>query len=156
MMRYRAELFVRSAAPGGIADLQRRLCERLEGLAADGVLESVDCEVWGRNIPAEPGSEPSVWGKYDEFVEWAAEHDCSLGPAFSVRETGTLVSEETRRVVSVPMLCLAVYQGEELRAVYPCLNDGDVYTVEDGIAELEGEEGVVVFAEGTGRAPVRP
>lgn len=150
MRHYRAELFVRSAAPSGVADLQRRLCDRLERLVDDGVLESIECEIWGRSIPAEGDSKTSVREKYDEFVEWAVSHDRSLAPAFSVRETGTLASEETHRVVSVPMLCLAVYERDDLQAVYPCLDDEEVYTVEDGIRALEGKEEPFVFVERTG------
>lgn len=143
----RAKLFLRSAAIGSIDDIQERMYERLERLATDDIIDSVECEIWGRDIPADPDAKTPVRETYDEFVKWADEHECSLAPAFSIRKVGTMVSEETRNVISMPMVCLAVYEGDEVQAVFPCLDDDEVYTVQDGLAELEAANGIDGFSE---------
>ncbi len=131
-----AVLYVRSVAPCGVDDVQRRTIDRLERLAADGVLESVEYEVWGDGVPADD-SGTVIKGVYDEFVEWADDQGYTLAPAFRDRETGTMVSDECRTVISFPLLCLGVYEENELEAVFPCSDDERTYTIEDGLVGLE-------------------
>jgi len=131
-----AVLYTRSVAPCGINDVQRRTIERLERLAEDGVLDSVEYEVWGRGISAEH-SETDIQRAYDEFVEWADANGYTLAPAFQHRETSTLVSEDSRTVISFPLLCLGIYVDDEVEAVFPCSTDDRTFTLEDGLVGLE-------------------
>ncbi len=129
-------LYTRSAAPRDIAELHRRTVERLDRLAEDGSVESIEFEVWGDLIPTGEDRTGSRRA-YDEVVDWAEESGYSLAPGFERRETGTIVSEDTRSVVSVPLLCLVIYDGDGIEAVFPCSDGQRTYTVEDGLVGLE-------------------
>lgn len=132
-----AVLYLRSIESSGISDVQRRIMNRLEELAADGLLASADYEVWGQGIPATGGPKSHVHAIYDEMSEWADENDRSLTPAFEVRKTQPMGTDEQREVISFPMLCLAIYEGDEVEAVFPHADGDRVYTIDDGLAALE-------------------
>lgn len=132
-----AVLYVRSVAPYGLNDVQRRTIERLHALRGEGVLDAVDYEVWGRAIPDDSRTEAAR--TFERFVEWADEHGYSLAPGFGVRETGTLVSDRSETVISFPLLCLGVYERGRVEAVFPCTDEERTYTVEDGLRALEAE-----------------
>jgi hypothetical protein len=131
-----AVLYMRSVAPSGINGVQEETIERLEHLTNDTRLDSVDYEIWGHNIPADC-SKTAIKKAYEEFEEWADEHGYSLAPAFHVRETETIVSEQSHTVISVPLLCLGVYDDHGVEAVFPCSDDKQTYTLEDGLCALE-------------------
>ncbi|WP_331232330.1 HTH domain-containing protein [Natronorarus salvus] len=131
-----AVLYMRSVAPYGINGIQEETIERLEHLTDDTRLGSVDYEIWGHNIPVDD-STTAIKKVYDEFEEWADEHGYSLAPAFHVRETETIVSERSHTVISVPLLCLGVYDDHGIEAVFPCSDDERTYTLEDGLRALE-------------------
>lgn len=82
-----------------------------------------------------------------EFERWAADRDCTLRPAFERRSAR--VPEETR--LMLPLLCLAVYEAEAIRAVYPHVNGEDVHTIHDGVDALESmtsrDEGMSDWAD---------
>jgi len=133
-----AVLYMRSVAPSGINHVQEETIERLEHLRDDNGLDAVDDEIWGHSIPADD-SKVAVKKAYDEFEEWADEHGYTLAPAFHVRETGTIVSERSHTVISVPLLCLGIYNASEVEAVFPCTDEERTYTIEDGLRALEVE-----------------
>ena len=129
-------LYTRSAAPRDIAELHRRTVDRLDRLAEDGRVESVEFEVWGDLIPTD-GDRTGSRRAYDALVDWAEESGYSLAPGFERRETGTIASEDTRSVISVPLLCLVIYDADGIEAVFPCSDGERTYTVEDGLVGLE-------------------
>ncbi len=57
----------------------------------------------------------------------------------------------------LPLLCLAVYEAETIRAVYPHVNGEDVHTIHDGVDALEsmtpGDEGLSGRADGETTPP---
>lgn len=48
-----------------------------------------------------------------------------------------MLDDETREVWVVPLVTLAVYEGDRLEAVYPHADGDCVRTVDDGLATLE-------------------
>ena len=74
---------------------------------------------------------------YREFTEWAERNGTSLSPAFERRTRSYLGLDRVDEVVVFPVVSLALYEGERLRAVFPC-SDGDrTYTVPDCLDAFE-------------------
>lgn len=139
--RYWAELRIRELAPRGANGTQERLVRRLEEFTDADVLDSYDVDTWGAEAVLEEADDPlsrRLRERYDEFRDWADEHDRSLEPGFLSREQGSLVDEESRGVVSLPLFSLIVYDDAEIEAVYPHRDGDRVYTIYDGLEELDG------------------
>ncbi len=135
--RTHAVVYLRSLAPSVIDETRDHL-SRLESLVEEGSLLGYEVELWGDAISCDPtypaGRE--LCETVERFERWAEDRGCSLEPGFSRGEICSLVSEETHDVIRPPMVCLAVYEGETLAAVYPH-RDGSTRTVADGLADLE-------------------
>lgn len=131
----RATLFVRASAPGAARDRQEACVERLRHLESAGRL-SLSVETWAEEVPMD-GPVGRARERYTEFTQWASDRGAVLAPFFEVRSRTSLVDEERREVLSLPVLCLAVHEDGNLQAVYPHADGEDVYSVPDGIEALE-------------------
>lgn len=149
----RVEFRVREHTPAGVYDRQQAVYERLQQLQEAGMISDVSVEVWEKQVSTGSDTDPdetdhgvrSVRNTYQAFEDWATRNGHALTPAFDTRECGTLVSTDRREVIVFPVMCLAVYDGEEIGAVFPCSTGDDIRTVEDGLAAIEsGDWGDVV------------
>lgn len=100
----------------------------------------IDVDLWGSHAVADSIADHENEGMLEavsDFERWAEEHGHTLAPAFSCRECGSMLDDETREVTVVPLVTLAVYEEDRLRAVYPHADGERVRTVDDGIRTLE-------------------
>lgn len=120
--------------------------DALYALDAAGRID--DLTVW--SWPAEVALSDLIRSRAVEcffrFQRWAAARGASVRPAFAL-ETREYVTGERQRVLITPVVCLAVYAGDELRGVYPHSTEDAVHTVRDAIEALERGE----FGTGSGR-----
>lgn len=133
----RAVLRLRSLAPHGINGVQVDVIDRLRRLESDGRIADLDVDVWGASMAEDRPVDRTPSEPYEtvsEFERWGDEHGCTLRPALRRRYSG---SDSDRPIIRLPLLCLGVYEGEAISAVYPHVDDGDVRTVHDGIEALE-------------------
>jgi len=133
----RVEVRVRDAvhpsAQEPIADVRARVDE----LARAGHLDDAETVVWGRHLPLETdGDTGAVLEPFRRFRAWALRTGVDLEPAFRVHETSTLGGEAAYSVVTVPLVCVAVYDGADVRAVYPHADAEGVVTVERGLERI--------------------
>lgn len=133
---------MRDHAPYGALPVQETVYERLEHLQEEGTIAGVTTAAWGGLIETVPiaateGFVPPARARVDEFETWAARHGVTLKPAFETREIGLLTADETREAIVPPVVCLAVYQGDELKRVFPHADGEAVHTVHDGLDRLE-------------------
>lgn len=136
----RATLKLRSFPPHGITDVQHRTLARLHRLADAGTLAVIDVDLWGSHAVADSMADHENEGTLEtvsDFERWAEEQGYTLAPAFSCRECGSMLADKTREVTVVPLVTLAVYEEDRLRAVYPHVDGERVRTVDDGIRTLE-------------------
>lgn len=126
----------RSPPPG---DARRETIATLRELDAADVLADVTVHTWGRSVPASPPEtdESPVRDRVERFQAWAARTDHSLEPAFRYRERTTLVSAHAEAVIRLPMLCLAVYDRDDLVAVFPCATEDGPKRVDECVARLD-------------------
>lgn len=150
------ELRVRDLTPGGAHDRQEAVYEQLLQLQEDGLIADGSVEVWGTQVRAEADTNPvaddastsTARSIYKEFEAWADRNGHHLEPAFSTHTLGSLVTEEPgQTVIRFPVMCLAVYDDDELLAVVPCSTDEGVRTVDDCLAALRSGEWIPAVRE---------
>jgi hypothetical protein len=143
--RPRIFLGIRDHVIDGGSDRVAQLYDRIQRLDADGTVDDVVVEVYGTRLPT-PDDSPvdalarPMWERYRAFEAWATRQGYSLEPAFERRRTGSLVRDERTEVVLMPVVCLAVYVGDDVRSVVPCTTGDGVRTVDDCLAAFESGE----------------
>lgn len=137
----RIELRVRHAVQPPVQDRISEIRSTLDRLEASDRIADWEVVVWGRLVDLDPETETTGHTEtYVEFAAWAARNGYDLGPGFCRRRCTSLVSSEEHPVVTVPLVSLAVFQGDELLAVYPHTAGDVVATVADGLAELTSRQ----------------
>jgi hypothetical protein len=134
-------LHLRSSAPAAATRRQRTVLDRLEALADDGVVPELHVERWGSKVTvaADSDDEDSAVALYDEFEAAAERADARLEPFFETREAvGGLLSAgpPTDRIIVFPVVCLTVRRDGDLTGLFPCWQDGEHHSVEDGLDAL--------------------
>lgn len=133
---YRVELFVRGTVPPEVREHQERTVGELQAIGGE---YDVDVEVshWPREIPVEPvGAGEPYLDMLKTFRAWAHARGCSLAPAVDTRRTYSWITAEQYVSVALPMVLLAVYDGDDIAGVYPHADGDEVATVDDGIEAL--------------------
>jgi hypothetical protein len=131
----RAELYVRNELPPPALNCADAVHFQLEDLDARDLLAGVDRTEWDKRAPLD-ALDGAVRDTYLSFSAWADDRGVRLTPFFTTRECYSAAHGGMVDWLVVPALCLAVYDGDELAAVYPHANDADTYTVDDGVASL--------------------
>jgi glutathione S-transferase len=135
----RVELYLRGDTYGTY-DRQQAILDRIRDLEADGTVADASVEAdWQRVRTPEQDSRDGALDTYEEFVDWASENGYSLEPAFERRQRGYLGTDTVHDVVVFPVVSLAVYDGQDLEAVFPASSaEGDVhFTVPDALEAFE-------------------
>lgn len=133
----RAEVYLRTDVIGS-DEAQRRVLDRIGRLDANDVFDAAALEAtWqGVEIDADD-ARPEAIRTYEEFREWAEANDFTLEPAFDRRERYVEGTTERREAVIFPVVALAIYVGEQLRAVLPCSDEFTHYTVQEALEGFE-------------------
>lgn len=127
---------MQSHIPGGAREGQQDVVDRLRRLEEAGTIESVPIEVWGT-----PVALPTAGCHHDpetEVLEKVAELEASgdqsghtLEPAFRKRTASSLDPDEMWDEVVIPVICMAVYDGDDLQTVFSCSAPDRVQTVKE-------------------------
>lgn len=137
----RVRLFAQGFAPNGAEGVPASIYDRLRRLEAEGVIDDCEVEVWGRKVPRRLGDDrPAIatdlLDRIDEFRAWADRTGASLDRCFHESTVRSELTDEVRTEVRLPVVCLAVYDGDDLTAVFPHAEAGEEYTVADGLEAL--------------------
>lgn len=133
----RAEVYLRSDVIGR-DEAQQRVLDRIRRLDDRGVFDVAELEsTWQGVEIAETDDRPEALRTYDEFADWAEANDFSLAPAFDRRERYVEGTTERREAVIFPVVALAIYVGDQLRAVLPSSDEFTHYTVQEAIEGFE-------------------
>lgn len=135
----RIELFV-CASMYGTYEKQNDVIQRIQRLVDRDRLAALSRYTWARELS--PAAE-DTWcefarEKYDEFTRWAVGSNRSLEPAFSRRTVRNEYLDECYDVIQFPIISIAVYDDDALVRLAPSVDDdGEAYTIEDCLTELE-------------------
>ncbi|WP_226021329.1 HTH domain-containing protein [Halomicrobium salinisoli] len=136
----RAELYVREDLPKPVRDCRRRTIAHLERLVAAGALDGFEVTSWAKRVPLEGASTPRPERDcFNAFSAWAREAGVRLAPFFDTRLCYSMETGEKRTELVTPAVCLAVYDGEDLRRVAPYATEEGTTTVTECLDELARE-----------------
>lgn len=121
---YRAELYLRDDTYGTY-DAQRRVVERVRALETHGHLAEAPVDRWTKIRTRNGDSRPETVETFREFEAWADSNGFSLEPAFQRRTGRVLGTADVYGVVSFPVISLALYDDEDLLAVFPCSEEDE-------------------------------
>ncbi|MFB6304865.1 MAG: HTH domain-containing protein [Haloferacaceae archaeon] len=127
------QAFVRAERVGDIDEVLARLGR----LAEAGVIDGLSVRTWPSAAPLSPDVRAPTVDRYDRFAAWADREGKSLEPGFQVRTRSSDITGASRRVLTTPTACLAVYEGELLRSVFPHADDDGHHSVADAVDALE-------------------
>jgi hypothetical protein len=139
------EEWIRDSDSSVVNERQRDVWRQLRRFEDTGQVASVEVNVWGecvqwlRDTEDRTDRVPStgIRTTYRRFEEWATAAGYDLEPGFDRSTRTSLVSPESHEVIVFPLLCLAVYVEGDVHAVFPCLTESRVWTLEDGLAILD-------------------
>ena len=144
--KLRVELYHRPTVPGSGSVCRVR--EALEDLHETGSVDLVDESVWPGEVPVPAGSgsesEPDAVEAYRRFADWADSHGVTVEPPFEQRERDSRLLGEGGAVLVTPAVCLAVRFDGTLLAVFPHTDDGETFSVGDGIDSLDEKKSIAV------------
>ena len=111
--------------------------DRLSSLSADGKIADFRVETWPDEVALSEHTEHSrVVERYKTFLLWASDHDRSISPPFERRTVAPLVGE-SRDVLTLPIMCLAVHEDGSLCGVYPHVDGDQTISVTDYLDACE-------------------
>jgi hypothetical protein len=138
---YQIQVCLRPFTPQEVQQRQQEVLDRIEALAADGVVEPT--VVWWSPKVCPPGTDnPLSSGCPDivaELIDLADSKQFSLEPF--IQEHHGITPDDDSLVL--PVICLVVRDGGEIGGLYPVSLEGTKYTVEDGLRALESGEAVL-------------
>lgn len=137
-----ARLFVRLEPETGLETQKERVISQLGSLSGRDAIADYDVLAWGKELrPDGPLQESSYCRTLREYVEelrtWIDENDVR-NCGFDARAVSSPLAGESYDVVTLPAICLGVYEGETLVDVYPRRDDGSFESVHDGLTSLAG------------------
>lgn len=133
----RAELYLRTDTIGTYR-AQKRVLDRIRTLDEAGVFDEAGVASRWQGVETYAGDvRPEAIRTYEEFQDWADANDFSLEPAFEERRRYLPGTTELHDAVLFPVVALAIYVGEDLRAVLPASDEYSHYTVHEALEGFE-------------------
>lgn len=134
------KLFVRLDPSVGLESRKEQLLDRLRTLSERGAVAEYDVFAWTRGIrPDGPLGDVSYCQTLLEHVEelrgWVDDNgvDCC---GFDSQGVSSPTTGESYDVITLPAICLSVYEDDEVVDVYPRRTGGRLESVEDGLESL--------------------
>lgn len=133
----RAELYLRGDTYGTFG-AQQSVLNRIRRLESEEVLDDANVAgEWQRIRTMAEDRRSGALATYDEFADWAERNGFSLEPAFERRTRSYVGLDRVDEVVVFPVVSLAIYEDDELQAVFPCSDGSENVTVLDCLDALE-------------------
>lgn len=115
--------------------------ETLRACESEGRIDSLLLRSWPEEVSLDDGSSyPEVVDVFERFERWADRHDVSVRPPFETRTARSLATGEETEMLVTPLLCLALYRGDDLVGVYPHTDGEESVAATEAIAALRTGE----------------
>ena len=129
----RLSVYLRSPVPDKTERRQIGVLGRASALRNAGLVDEITVTFWHR---LSTGIDLAESADIEAMERWAAENGCTLAPTFDRRDRHSAYTG-TDSVVTLPVVCLACWDGDELLGVYPHAGPCGHYTVADGLDRIE-------------------
>lgn len=137
----RVDVYLRERVSPPVAETIQTTVQRLRALEREGTIEELSVDSWGICSSEYTDGDGTAAATIEEFEQWADRTDHTLQPAFERREVSSAFCEGSVHYHEVPILSIAVYEGDELEHVAPCSDGERTHTVEDCLDALAGSDG---------------
>jgi len=129
----RLSVYLRSPVPSETEARQTSVLGRADALRQAGLVDDLKVTYWQR---LSTGTDQREAGEIAAMEQWAIENDCSLSPTFDRHDRhSAFVGDDS--VVTLPVVCVACWQDDELVGVYPHVGPCGHCTVADGLDRIE-------------------
>jgi hypothetical protein len=120
-----------------VSGRQIEVIDRLSSLASKSGLDDFDVQTWPDKVVCSEHTQRSdVVQTYETVRTWADEHDREIEPPFERRTVTSLVGR-TEEILTLPVLCLTVYEDGDLRGVFPSRDSDRTCEIIDFLDALE-------------------
>src|SRR6056297_3914947 len=135
-------LFVRADPELGCEKQKQAVLDRIDELDDEDRIDDYEVNVWTKAIRIAGPLEGTtyyrrVFDHFTTFQQWAVTESVALRSAFNVEVVDCEITGETYRVLSLPCLCLAVYEDSKLCGVYPHVDGDTTRTIRHCLDQLE-------------------
>lgn len=133
----RVAVYLRETVPLAARSRQLSVLGRLRALESAGGIDELTVDSWANHVT---DLDPMATGQltaYTGFDTWARAHDSDIHPAFDAHDCVCSFTDQSFRRTTFPVVCLAIYEGDELLGVYPHTSPFGPRTVSDGLDLLE-------------------
>lgn len=129
----RLAVYLRSPVPSETERRQSCILGRADSLRQQGLVDEVGVTYWHR---FSTGADPEEMAEIETLERWAADNGCTLAPTFDRHDRHSVyIGDDT--VVTLPVACVACWEGDTLVGVYPHLGPSGHCTVADGFDRIE-------------------
>jgi len=149
----RVDVFLRVSVPFDARARQLVTLARLQALRARGLIDEVTVDTWANRVTDSQPETTLALAALDGFERWANAHRATLTPGFESHESHSGFTGQRFRTTVFPVVCLAVYDGDHLCAVYPHSTEHGCVTVADGLALIEADVDFDTLARSDAPAP---
>ena len=129
----RLAVYLRSPVPDETEQRQSCILGRADSLRQQGLVNEVTVTYWHR---LSMGTDSRETAEIETLERWAAENDCTLAPTFDRHDRHSAFTGSDS-VVTLPVACVACWEGDRLVGVYPHVGPGGHCTVADGLDRME-------------------
>lgn len=130
-------VFVRLWTRRPVSGRQIDVMDRVSTLDSAGALADFEVETWPDKVVYSGHNERSdVVQTYERIRAWADDHDRAIEPPFERRTVTSLVGR-TEEILTLPVLCLLVYEDDVLRGVFPSEDDDRTWKIDDFLDAYE-------------------
>ncbi|MBV0922974.1 hypothetical protein KTS45_02075 [Halomicroarcula limicola] len=126
-------MYVRSPVSDATEQRQTAALARADSLRQQGLVDDVSVTYWNR---LSTGADANEAADIAAMEAWADAHGCSLAPAFDRHDRSSAFTGRDS-VVTLPVICLVVYEDDEIAGVYPHAGPEGHCTVADGLDRVE-------------------
>ena len=118
-----------------------RQIETVQACESEGAVGSVLIRSWPDQVTiSEDSPNGEVLEVFDRFRRWADSRGVSIEPPFRRRTVTSPITDESKRILTTPVLCLALYRDGQLVGVYPHSADDETITTNEVIGSLRTGE----------------
>ncbi|MDS0258650.1 hypothetical protein NDI56_04390 [Haloarcula sp. S1CR25-12] len=126
-------VYLRSPVPEGTEQRQNSVLGRVDSLRRQAFVDEVAVTYWQR---LSTGVDPKESSDIEALERWAADNGCTLAPTLD-RHDRHSVFLGSDSVVTLPVVCVAYWEDDELRGVFPHVGPCGHCTVADGLDRVE-------------------
>lgn len=138
----RVEVFLQNLAPAESKQSQETIVDRLVNLRDAGHLREISLTVWGQRICTDSvlstldgGRE--IVNRIGDFYAFSGDSRVNISPFFQINKVESSITGESFQSIVPPSRCIAIYEGNRITGVFPCVIGDRTYSIDDALDVLE-------------------